>query len=191
MANQTYKIVILHGTYATSGSNWFSWLEKELLELDQDVQIPNFPTPKDQTIERWLQILDQAVGEYNDKVVLIGHSSAPLVICAKLQSLEVQVNSVFLVAPFLGMIGNKEYDIANSNFNNFQFNWERVKNGAGNILIFRGSNDPYVPEENGQLISKKLGVSEKVIINGGHLNSEAGYDKFPELLTAIKTTLRL
>jgi len=182
------NIVILHGTFSNPNSNWFPWLKKELVLLNQNVIVPKFPTPQNQTIEKWIEILDKNVKKYNDSLILIGHSSAPLVICAKLQQLDKPIKASFLVAPFLGKIGNDVYDKANSNFVNYPFNWNKIKK-MSKFFIYRSDNDSYVPEKFGKIVADNLKVKEITVPDGKHLNGEAGFNDFPKLLKDIKKIL--
>lgn len=181
-------IVILHGTYGNPNVNWFPWLKNELNLLNQNVIVPKFPTPENQTIKKWIEILDKNIEKYDDSLILVGHSSAPLVICAKLQQLNKPIKASFFVAPFLGNIGNEVYDKANNDFVRYPFNWEKIRT-MSEFFIYRSDNDPYVPEKIGKIIAENLKIKETIIPNGKHLNAESGFDKFPKLLEDIKKIL--
>ncbi|MBU1110722.1 alpha/beta hydrolase [Patescibacteria group bacterium] len=179
-------IVILHGTMGSPQGNWFPWLKQEIEKLGHTAIVPKFPTPEGQTTRNWLKILDEAVPAYDENLILVGHSSSPLVICAKLQQLEKSVGAVFLAAPFIGDVGNAEYDELNADFNSFPFDWELIKKRCKKFYIYRSDNDPYVPEEQGRAMAENLGVSEIIIPSGGHLNAETGYTKFPLLFKELE-----
>jgi predicted alpha/beta hydrolase family esterase len=51
-----------------------------------------------------------------------------------------------------------------------------------------GTDDPYVPLKNVQMMSEKLEVEIDMIENGGHLNSESGYTEFEYLYRKIQKT---
>lgn len=77
-------------------------------------------------------------------------------------------------------------DIAlNSTFIEAPFNWDKIRSNTGKALCLSGDNDPYVPVEQGRLLAERLGVPNRVILGGGHLNAESGYLTFPELLEAL------
>ncbi len=49
-----------------------------------------------------------------------------------------------------------------------------------------GDNDSYIPQNVLKEFAKSLKAKEVIIDNDGHLNEEAGYNSFPELLKEIK-----
>ena len=184
---KSHKFVLLHGTYADPTSNWIPWLKTQITQLGHQVIAPTFPTPHNQTIEKWIKILDKKVVAYNQNTILIGHSSAPLVICAKLKKLKTSIKAVYLIAPFLGAVGNDAYDKANYEFNHHHYDWTLIKKNTKHIIIFRSDNDPYVPNKLSKILSQKLGVDEIIISKAGHLNSESGFAQFPQLLDHISS----
>ena len=180
-----HQALILHGSLGSPDINWFPWLKQELEKLGVQAFSPKLPTPKGQTIDNWLKIMDQAINYYGSHTLLIGHSSAPLAICAKLQQLDQPVQAVFFVAPFYGFIGNEEYDNYNRNFVEYYYDWGKVKHGANKFYIYRSDNDPYVPEKVGAALADKLEVEETIISGAGHINSQSGHARFPQLLQDI------
>jgi predicted alpha/beta hydrolase family esterase len=48
-----------------------------------------------------------------------------------------------------------------------------------------GDNDPYVPLSQPAELAGHLGVELQVILGGGHLNAEFGYDSFPALFDQL------
>jgi len=179
-------IVILHGTMGSPEGNWFPWLKSQMEKKGHTVYIPTFPTPKDQTVEAWFTALKDQAPLLGHKTILIGHSCGATFIPHILESVKEPVKQAIMVSPFIKAIGNEEYDALNQTFYDHDFNWSIICDNALNIDIFHGDNDPYVPAEHAQMLSKELSAPLHMIKNGGHLNTEAGYVKFPELLEIIK-----
>lgn len=107
-------------------------------------------------------------------------------ILSVLETLNHPVKAVFLVSGFIGTIGNKEFDVLNGSFCDREFDWNKIKSNTSDIHIYHSDNDPYVPIEKAQEISKELGVDVTTIPGAGHFNKASGYDKFDELLIDIK-----
>lgn len=61
----------------------------------------------------------------------------------------------------------------------------KVNEHLENAFVFYGDNDPYVPQTELANLATQLNVSPTIISNGGHLNTDAGFTTFSELLTTI------
>ena len=176
-------VIIIHGTKSSPHMHWFQWLKKELEKLGVKAEVPRFPTPKGESLKAWLGVLDEY--EVNEDTVLVGHSIGPALILQKLQRMQEPVRGIVLVSGFLGKIGMPEYDELNKTF--FEdLDLDKAKANAGKIRVFYGTNDPYVPLSVLEQVARSLGVEPIVIENSGHLNSEAGYTQFPEVLEAVR-----
>lgn len=57
-----------------------------------------------------------------------------------------------------------------------------IKNYCKDIVCYYSENDPYVKYEIEKEFADSITNNQVVIKNGGHLNSEAGYTEFEELL---------
>lgn len=179
------KIIILHGTYGSPDGNWFQWLKKELLKSGHQVYIPTLPTPEKQNIKNWHNALKEQTPCIDENTILIGHSCGATYILHILEELTIPINKSILISGFINKLGNKEYDILNKSFINHSFNWKNIIKNAGEIILVHGDNDPYVPIALAKNLANNLRSKLNIIPNGGHLNSESGYTKFPELLPLI------
>ena len=52
--------------------------------------------------------------------------------------------------------------------------------------VLFGDDDPYVPQEVLYSLAKQLGVQPEIIKNGGHLNTDSGYETFPRLVEIVR-----
>lgn len=176
------KVVIIHGTYGHPDENWFPWLAAELKELEIDVTIPAFPTPKNQTPDSWYEVFNQQVGVIDSPTVLVGHSLGAAFILRLLERLKEPLLGTFLVCGFIGTLGRPEFDPLNASFFERPFNWDIIRENAGLIRVYNSDDDPYVALEKGQELAQKLGVEMVVIEQGGHLNTASGFKEFETLL---------
>ncbi|MFO0417606.1 MAG: RBBP9/YdeN family alpha/beta hydrolase [Pseudomonadota bacterium] len=179
------KTVIIHGTKGSPDGNWFRWLAGRLVGVGEDVLIPRMPTPEGQCLAGWLDAFEASVGRLDEQTTLIGHSLGATFALRVLERLSVPVRRSVFVAGVIGQIGIAEYDALNSTFIEAPFNWDKIRSNTGKALCLSGDNDPYVPVEQGRLLAERLGVPNRVILGGGHLNAESGYLTFPELLEAL------
>jgi predicted alpha/beta hydrolase family esterase len=178
-------IVILHGTKGSPDGNWFPWLKKELEERGHKVYVPKLPTPENQSKDNWCKALDKQAPIFDNDTILIGHSCGAVYLLHILESLSTSIKQSIFVSGFLDSLGDSEYDELNKTFINHSFDWNKIKNNAGSITVFHGSNDPFVPLSQAEKLCSNLSTKVNIISNGGHLNSASGYTKFKELSDII------
>ncbi len=179
---------IIHGTEGSPEGNWFPWLKQELERLGHVVFVPKFSTPKGQNLDNWLKEFDYYFHLIDEDTVFIGHSLGPAFILNVLEKLSLPkpIKACFLVAGFIGLLGNKHYDELIKTFTDKKFNWKKIKSNCRKFFVINSDNDPYVSQEKGQELAKILETKEIIISKGGHLNAEFGYTKFDLLLERIK-----
>jgi uncharacterized protein len=185
------NIIIVHGTYGNPEGNWFPWLKSELENIGCRVFTPTFPTPKNQSLESWLEVIEDYKQYINEDTIVVGHSLAPAFLLSVIETLDQPIKSAFLISAFVCLLGNPEFDELNKTFVTKSFNWDLIKKNCNTFHIINSDNDPYVPIQEGQKLAKELDVDLTVIKDGGHLNSESGYTEFSFLLDEIKKELSL
>ena len=179
--------ILIHGSYGEPNENWFPWISSQLKDLNIDVIIPKFPTPENQSIETWNKVFDDYKDLISSDTILIGHSLGGAFIFDILENIKAPVKAVFLAAPFVGLLENKEFDDVNYSFVTKDFDWDKIKQNGRGFYIYHSDNDPYVPQSKSQFLADKLSAKKyDIIANGGHLNSTSGFDTFPTLLNDIK-----
>ena len=176
---------IIHGVYGNPQENWFPWLKKELEKKDCEAIVPKFPTPIGQSLESWLRIFKKYEDKINSETILIGHSLGAAFILNYLEQSEKKVNSAYLVAGYHYVLEN-QFKNMNKTFVDKKFNWSRIIENCGKFFVIGSDNDEFIPEDATRQLALNLDAELHIIHNGGHLNSKAGYDKFPELLSMIK-----
>lgn len=179
---QKYDVVIFHGTGGSPDGNWFGWLKNELEKRGHNVFVPKFPTPENQSLKNWCAALDEQAPRFGKNTILIGHSCGAAYILSILEVVKEPIAESVFVSGFIDKLGNDYFDNLNDTFINKNFDWDKIKKNAGKITIFHGDNDPYVPLLAARKLSDKLEIPLTIIKDGGHLNAESGYTKFPEIL---------
>jgi len=185
--SKKYKFVILHGTGGSPDGNWFQWLKKELEKLGHEVFVPKFPTPENQSVDSWCEVLrKEAPFEFGADTILVGHSCGATYMLSILNEDRAKpLAASFFVSGFLHDLGDDDFDIPNHTFTNQDFDWDLIKKNAGQMFVIAGDNDPYVPKSETEELAENLDVEPIYIKNGKHLNAEFGYTEFPELLKMI------
>jgi len=179
-------IFIFHGVGGSPQENWFPWLASELTKLEQEVIVPQFPTPEGQTLRKWLKTLENHRDKLTNEAILVGHS---LGVPFALNMIERQkVSAAFLVAGFTGLAGNV-FDEGMKTFAQRDFDWKRIRENCKRFFVFHSDNDAYVSLQKGEELARNLGVEVILVPGGGHLNEGAGYFEFPLLLEKMRTVL--
>ena len=183
------NVLIVHGSYGHPKENWFPWLKSKLEDLGCNVFVPKFPTPKNQKLDAWLDVLKEYEPYLDKNSILVGHSMGCALILRKLELLNVKTKSVFLVGGFTKDLWSGKYRKIIDTFFDKPFNWKEIRQKSKNFVIYQSDNDPLVPVSMGKEIAKNLNGELIIVKNAGHFNKESGYTKFDILLEKIKSEL--
>jgi len=176
---------IINGAFGNPGENWFPWLREELESLGYKVSVPTFPTPEDQNYDSWMKVVESYLKEFNEDTVLVGHSIGATFALSILEKLDARVAKTILASGFVGK-NERELDAINKTIAERDFDWETIKNHSESFSVLHGDDDPYVAMEKPEELGRLLGVEPIIIPQGGHLNKDTGFTKFPQLLEIVK-----
>jgi predicted alpha/beta hydrolase family esterase len=184
------KVVIVHGTLGHPRENWFPWLASALRDLGHQVVVPTLPTPVGQSLTGWLRAFDRQVGALRSDSILVGHSLGAAFALRILERQREPIARTRLVSAFEGALGLPQFDPWNASFFEEPFDWEQIKARAGQLTVYHGDDDPYVPLSKASAIADRLCSAVVVVSGGGHLNAAAGYTRFDLLLTDLIDVLK-
>ena len=163
---------IIHGSFGSPFGNWFSWLYDFIKSEGKEVYAPDFPKGVEfQNYENWSKLLKVylELGLINENTTIIAHSIAPVFISKFLVENKVKVKKLLFVCGFNNYLDiNEEYDAVNKY--------------ADSIICFYSDNDPYVKYEAEKEFADAVSIVQVLIRDGGHINSESGYDTFEEIV---------
>lgn len=175
---------IIHGSFSSPYSNWFGWLHDFIESEEKQVYVPDFPVGVGfQSYNSWSKILKGYLnlGLINENTTIIGHSIAPVFISKFLIENKVKVKKLIFVCGFNNYLGiNEEYDAVNCSM--YLDNLEDVKKYCKDIICFYSDNDPYVKYEVEKEFADKVTTKQILMPGAGHINKEAGYDTFEEIV---------
>ena len=177
---------IIHGSFGSPYVNWFSWLQDFIKDGGEEnkVYVPQFPTGVGyQNYENWSKLLNyyKDLGLINEKTIIIAHSIAPAFISKFLIQNKIKVKKLIFVCGFNNYFGiNEEYDTVNGSM--YIENIEDVKDYANEIICFYSDNDPYVKYDAEKDFADKVATEQILLKDAGHINSEAGYDTFEDIV---------
>lgn len=196
------QYVIFHGSFGSPDGNWFPWLKKTLELTGNKVILEQFPcedyeSMKDksficqkQTLSNWFEFFERNILtklNVKEEMIFIGHSIAPAFILRVVEKYGINLKKAIFVSPFLGFDDDElwQYKLVNSTILDSPFNFNYIRNHIKESVVFYGDNDPYVPRKEFLNFAEKLGSKLISISKGGHLNSEFGYDEFPQILDEV------
>lgn len=176
--------ILVHGSFGSPFVNWIPYLRSEIEKAGGDVYTPDFPTGVGyQNYENWSKLLKcyLEIGILNENTVLFAHSIAPVFLCKFLVENKIKVKKLVFVCGFNNYLGiDNDYDAVNESM--YFDNLEDVKNYCDDIICLYSDNDPYVKYEVEKEFADAITDNQIIISNGGHLNSESGYEEFTKLL---------
>ena len=202
--------LILHGSFGYPDENWFPWLKLKLEKEGHKVYSPQLPIddfdklkPRDspkQNLKAWLKSIEDIIKDVSDNkdvdFTIIAHSISPAFVLSLMEAYpELKLSKLVAVSPFLHYRDAEDYwqirDVNDSFLKNDEAiisdeaRLNSVKNRIKESLVIYGDNDPYVAPGESLEYAELLGSEVLVIKGGGHLNAEAGYTEFEELLSLI------
>lgn len=180
------KIIILHGAYGYPSENWFAWLKEELSSLGVHCEVPQLPTPGGQSLENWISAFSETAKSIDSASILIGHSLGAAFLLRYLELSSVKIKAAILVGAFIGKIAVPHFDCINESFFTQDFQWEIIQKSSAYFACYHGSNDPYVPQVQFELIANRLKAQKILVPRAGHFNLASGYSTFPQLLSHLK-----
>ena len=178
---------IIHGSFGNPFSNWFSWLHDFISNDSKETYVPQFPIGVEyQNYDNWAKLLScyKDLGLIDETTTIIAHSSAPAFVSQFLIKNKIRVKKLIFVCGFNKYFGiNEAFDTVNKTM--YLDNLEDVKQYANDIVCFYSDNDPYVKCEAEKDFADKIATEQVFIKGGGHLNGEAGYDTFEEIVSYL------
>ena len=185
MEEKNYFIV--HGSFSSPYSNWFTWLHNFIQSEEKQVYVPDFPIGVGyQNYENWSKLFKYYLdlGLINENTTIIAHSIAPVFVSKFLIENKVKVNKLIFVCGFNNYLGiNEEYDAVNGSM--YFDNLQDVKQYANEIICFYSDNDPYVKYEVEKEFVDTIATQAILMPGAGHINAESGYDTFEEIVSYL------
>ena len=182
------RIILIHGAYGNPNENWFPHVYENFAD-SHELIAPTLPTPEGQTLKTWMSIVETQVLPFRDTDIIIGHSIGAALALRMLEKHNTQTGSITataLVSSFMSLLDNDAFDPLNETFVSAECDWQTIKQRTGQVEVWHGDNDPYVPIELGRNIADRLQARFTTVENGGHINEEAGFTKFHPLIEFVK-----
>jgi uncharacterized protein len=176
--------LILHGVQGTAGDHWENWLNDELTKAGHTVLMPQLPDSDHPDRKIWLKTVKEILAKVDvNQLVIVGHSLGVVTALDFIEQSQQKVRGLVSVSGFYRDYGAElnSYFLAEKTVD-----IKKVRKNLGKAVTFYGDNDPYVPQFELKLLAEGLGVKPIAVAKGGHLNTDAGFTSFPQLLQEVK-----
>lgn len=152
---ENWNYVLLHGFTGSSKVDFFPWVKKELEKGGSSVVAPDLPNTDNAKVEEQADFVINNI-KFDQNTVLFGHSLGTPVALKVVEKLKNPIKKLVLAAAFAqsGFLDNER--IFENTFN-WKFDFGKIKQNAGEIVILRAENDSAVPRERADFIKENIG----------------------------------
>lgn len=176
--------IILHGTADAPEGNWRGWLKENLQSRGYSVWVPQLPNPEKPNRADWVPFILEN-GTINEETVIVGHSAGAQIILSVLEAIDIQIKQAILVAGYAKALRAT----ADHEMNTEDYNWEKIKGKAKEIIFVNSDNDPWTcDDKQGRIMLDNLGGIQIILHGEGHMGStyfNQPYLEFPLLAKLI------
>lgn len=177
------RALILHGTGASSVSNWFPWLKQELMDRGLGVWTPDLPGSGTPNIARYTRYITDNDFKIDEDTLVIGHSSGAVAALGLAQAIDGRLGGVMAVSAFTHDLG---WESLTELFDP-PLDDSSIRSGAQKIIFVHAKDDPYCPVDEARALSSRLGAAFELLDAGGHFSYELDpkWSSFPDLVTLL------
>ncbi|MGW3468741.1 RBBP9/YdeN family alpha/beta hydrolase [Saccharopolyspora sp. NPDC000995] len=177
-------VLLVHGMTGSGPWHWQQWLAGQLREHGVQVDLPDLPDPDRPMLENWLPVLRErleavppeaelVVAAHSCGVALWLHHAATIVGPSR------RADRVLLVSP---PARDWQHPDAQG-ITPYPTEASALRRAAGITRLVVGTGDPYLSMYQAHALAEDLQVEMDVILDGEHLNTDAGYGPWPGVLS--------
>jgi hypothetical protein len=182
------RAVLIHRINGDSTSDWIPWLGEELSKKGFEVISPDMPKLDSASIDEWVSIIYNLVGNPDIDTYIIGHGFGSLAALRYLSVLKEgsRIGAVFMVAPWTEVKKNCIEDMPDlREWEDDWIWWDRAKEHSRDFLIFYSDNDRCVTEKDSLEFGRRIGAEMILEKNRGHFTEDDDVTQLPALLERI------
>ncbi|WP_367131416.1 RBBP9/YdeN family alpha/beta hydrolase [Saccharothrix sp. HUAS TT1] len=183
--------LILHGLGGSGPEHWQNWLAGELAHHGGSVDLPQFSSPDEPRLSTWLAELRSHLAAMPEagsvERVVVAHSLAGLLWlhhAAGDVDPALRVDRVLLVAP---PAPDHADEPLIREFLHPALSPEAPRRAAASTRLVVGEGDSYCTVAQAKELAEALRVEVDVIVDGGHLNVDAGYGSWGAVLKWVRS----
>lgn len=182
------QAVLLHGTGGSDTDYfWFEDTKGFLTSNGFEVWWPLLPNTENPNLLETVQFIESNLPSIDENTVVIAHSSACPLILHILESKDVKIAQVILVAGYYRPISDESTSMLPEN----GFDWELLKGKSSEYVFINSDNDPWkCTDEQAREAANSLDAPLIVNFGQGHMGSgtfNQPYREFDLLKRVIKT----
>ncbi len=172
------KVLILHGWHGSDAPHWQDWLYHQLREAGYTVAFPQLSDNRQPKKEVWLREAAVAFHTLQPDVVIAHSMGNTLWFHLCNEGLVNRVKRLLLVAPPRDLSDYPEVA---------EFFPVTLKDCcADEVLMVSSTDDPYMSKAEAAEFARAHNIKQKVVQNGGHINSDSGFGPWPWVLEWVE-----
>ncbi|MBB5153065.1 RBBP9/YdeN family alpha/beta hydrolase [Saccharopolyspora phatthalungensis] len=176
-------VLLVHGMAGSGPWHWQQWLAGQLREHGVRVDLPRLPSADRPVLKQWLPVLRELLAAVppEAELVVAAHSCGValwLHHAATIAGRARRADRVLLVAPPAPDWQHPDVE----DITPYPADAAALRRAAGITRLVVGTGDPYLSMHRAHGLAERLQVEMDVILDGEHLNTDAGYGPWPSLL---------
>ncbi len=177
------KVLILHAIQSYAGAHWEQWLHDELVKKGFEVIMPNLPRAERPDRSEWLSFIKSLTKDLDlGELIIVGHS---LGVTSALDFIEQVTEPVEALVSVSGFARDTGEELNSYFMRQKTIDFDKVRANLDKAYALYGDDDPYLKQEILKALANGLQVKPIIIAGGGHLNTDAGFIRFPQLLEIV------
>ena len=183
-------IYCIHGFTASSGANWFPWLNEQLKKKGVALITPDMPNSNDPHLMPWLQKIEEVAKEANEDTIFIGHSLGCITALRYILRRNIKIKGAILVS---GFMDENPMEVQKEGLNEFiedAVDMERLKALIPHRVMITAVDDDIVPTQASKKMADKLDARLIELCEGGHFIDRDGFTEFPEVLKLLEEIMQ-
>ncbi len=184
------NFIIIHGSDDNSKAHWFPWMKKQLEDRGYECIAPDFPCEDGHQLSKWYEVIEKYMDRITPETIFISHSRGCAFLFNFLMDYNVKIKKAYLIAPFVDYLWYPKEHGEIDTFFAREFDWKKIKEGCKDFVNYQSDNDPYVPIDQGEKVSKLSGAKYILMHEMRHFTTKSGCTEFPVLMEDILKNLK-
>lgn len=181
------SVGLIHGYMHVTGKPPLDDLSRSCSSLGIEVRYPELPDKSaEPKLPAWLEALNRSMPVIGETTAIVGLSmGSPTALHLLAQERVKEVGLLILIAPVTAQVVSAQLPFLAHFFDGVDGAISWVAQKARRVEILTSNNDPWALLPFTTELADLLGANLHVIHNGGHLDTDAGFSRWPYVLDMI------